>query len=92
MLNRPELRNQASRVLDDARSLRIDARRDELPPQVDHLQLRVIKPLVQLRDKITDEIAVRDTKRPQLQLDSTPVPERYRDLVRRYAEQLGIGK
>ena len=90
-LNRPELRNQAAQVLDEARRMRIDSKRNDEPPQVDHLKLRVVKPLVELRDRITEEIAQRDTKRPQFQLDASPVPERYRELVRRYAEQLGAG-
>lgn len=92
ILTRPELRNDAARIMDEARNLRIDSRRNDEAPQVDHLQLRIIKPLVQLRDRVAEALAQKDVQRPQLQLDAAPVPERYREQVRRYAEQLGSGQ
>ena len=92
ILTRPELRNDAARIMDEARNLRIDSRRNDEPPQVDHLKLRIIKPLVELRDRVAEALAQKDSQRPQLQLDAAPVPERYREQVRRYAEQLGSGQ
>lgn len=92
ILTRPELRNNAARIMDEARNMRIDSRRNDEPPQADHLQLRIIKPLMELRDRVAEAIAQKDTQRPQLQLDAAPVPERYREQVRRYAEQLGSGQ
>jgi hypothetical protein len=92
ILTRPELRQRASRVIDEARDIKLDARRNDGPPQAKEVALRILKPLVELRDRVSEEIAQKTTQRPQFQLDATPVPERYRDLVRRYAEQLGAGK
>ncbi len=91
VLTRPQLKNEASRIMDEARNLRIDARRNDEAPQAEHLQMRVVKPLIELRDRVAETLAQQNTNRPQFQLDATAVPERYRDLIRRYSEQLGSG-
>lgn len=92
MLTKPELRNQVEQVIDHARSLRRDYYRDADAPQVGHLQTRIIEPLVELRDKVTEELARREGKNPLAPVDRDPVPEMYRELVQKYYEQLGAGK
>jgi hypothetical protein len=92
MLTRPELRNEVAKVLDHARDLRADARRNDAVPQVEHLQMRILNPLVELRDKVTEELARKEGKNPLAPVDRDPVPEQYRELVQKYYEQLGAGK
>lgn len=92
MLPRPELRNQVEQVMDHARNLRRDYFRDADAPQVEHLQTRIVAPLVELRDKVTEEIAKSEGKNPLSPVDRDPVPELYRELVQKYYQELGAGK
>lgn len=91
LLNRPELRNQAARVLDQARDLRRDHERNDAAPQVDHLQVRILDPLVELRDRVAEELAKREARDPRVPVDRDPVPPAFRDLVKRYYQELGNG-
>jgi hypothetical protein len=91
LLNQPELRNEAAKVLDNARAMRIDHERNDAAPQVDHLQMRILNPLVELRDRVAEELAKRDTKNPMVPVDRDPVPPVFRELVKRYYQELGNG-
>lgn len=91
LLNQPELRNEAAKVLDNARAMRIDHERNDAVPQVDHLQMRILNPLVELRDRVAEELAKRDTKNPMVPVDRDPVPPAFRELVKRYYQELGNG-
>lgn len=90
-LNAPELRNQAARVLDNAREMRADFRRNNQAPQSEQLQTRITEPLAELRNRVIEELARREATNPLAPLDRDPVPQRYRDMVRRYYEELGAG-
>ncbi len=92
MLSQADLRNGAAQVLDHARSVRLDARARGETPQAATLAARIINPLVELRDKVSEELARREGKNPLSPVDRDPVPEQYRELVRKYYEQLGAGK
>lgn len=92
MLSQPELRNEAARVLDDARAMRIEHERNDAPPQVDHLAMRIIEPLVELRDRVAEELAKREAGNNTVPVDRDPVPPAFRDLVRRYYKELGGGE
>jgi hypothetical protein len=91
LLSQPELRNEAAKVLDNARAMRIDHERNDAPPQVNHLQMRILNPLVELRDRVAEELAKRDTKNPMVPVDRDPVPPAFRELVKRYYQELGNG-
>ncbi|MEQ1750741.1 MAG: hypothetical protein ABL974_15035, partial [Prosthecobacter sp.] len=91
LLNQPELRNEAAKVLDNARAMRIDHERNDAAPQVDHLQMRILNPLVELRDRVAEELAKLDTKNPMVPVDRDPVPPAFRELVKRYYQELGNG-
>jgi hypothetical protein len=92
LLNQPELRNEAARVLDNVRSLRLDAQRGGDAPQADHVQARITNPLVELRDRVAEELAKREGGDSLAPVDRDPVPQQYRDLVRKYYQELGEGK
>ena len=91
LLSQPELRNEAAKVLDNARAMRIDHERNDAAPQVNHLQMRILNPLVELRDRVAEELAKRDTKNPMVPVDRDPVPPAFRELVKRYYQELGNG-
>lgn len=91
LLNQPELRNEAAKVLDNARAMRIAHERNDVAPQSDHLQMRITEPLVELRNRVAEELAKRDTKNPMVPVDRDPVPPAFRELVKRYYKELGNG-
>jgi hypothetical protein len=91
-LENQELRNQAAGVIENVRQIRIDNRRNDMPPQSDVVELKVRQPLAELRDRVSEELAKRESANPLAPLDRDPVPHRYRELVRRDYSELGGGK
>jgi hypothetical protein len=91
-LTSAELRGQAARVLDNAREMRSEWRRNDEPPKANIIHMNIVSPLVELRDRVSEELARREAKNPLSPLDRDPVPHRYRELVRRYYTELGGGK
>ena len=87
-----ELKNQASGIIENARQIRLDNRRNDLPPQSDTVRMKVLQPLAELRDRVAEELVRRESANPLAPLDRDPVPQRYRELVRRYYSELGGGK
>jgi hypothetical protein len=91
-LENQELRNQAAGILENTRQIRIDNRRNDTPPQSDIVNMKVLQPLAELRDRVSEELAKRESANPLAPLDRDPVPHRYREMVRRYYRELGGGK
>ncbi len=92
MVDQEDLRNDIGRVLDDARAMRIDFKRDNLPPTAATIQKRITDPLVELRARLSEELAKLNKENPLAPIDRDPVPGEFRDLVRRYYENLGKGE
>jgi len=91
MIPQEDLRNQAARVADDAREMRVDFSRDNLPPEAAAIDQRITQPLIELRQRLSEEIAKLNRENPISPIDRDPVPSEFRDLVRRYYEELGSG-
>lgn len=91
MFPQEDLRNAAARVRDEARAMRIDYRRDELPPGAATIERRIVEPLLELRRRVSEELAKLNRENPVAPIDRDPVPSEFRDLVRRYYEELGAG-
>ncbi len=89
MLDVPELRAQAARIRDRARAVRQDLKRHSKEPQWDLVKMEIAGPLVELRTRISEELARRESKEALVPIDRDPVPTRYSELVRRYYEELG---
>ena len=90
MVDDPDLRAEAARLRDRARSIRIDFKRHSKEPNWELVRTSVFEPLRELQEKVADDIAKRDTKKNSLvPIDRDPVPDRYSELVRRYYEELG---
>jgi hypothetical protein len=92
MVAEPELRSQAARVRDRARSFRRDLRRHSEEPNWDLFRERVAEPLVELRDRVGEELLRRVSKDALVPIDRDPVPPKFEEHVRRYYEQLGSGR
>ena len=89
MLDVPELRAEAARIRDRMRNVRTDLRRHSREPQWDLVRMQIAGPLVELRSRISEELARRESKEALVPIDRDPVPTRYSELVRRYYEELG---
>lgn len=85
----PTLRDQIARTRERARELRREFRDDLTKPDWAVVELEVVRPLVEVRDLIREELARRDSTDELVPLDRDPVPGRYAELVRRYYEALG---
>jgi len=92
ILDDPTLRNEAAKVLDNARAMRIDYRRNNLPPQAGMVGEKILEPLVELRERVDEHLSRLDRKNPLAPIDRDPVPPEYRDLVKRYYQELGGGR
>ncbi len=89
MLDVPELRAEAARIRDRARTVRQESKRHAREPQWDLVIGEIAGPLVELRSRVREELARRESKEALVPIDRDPVPTRYSELVRRYYEELG---
>ena len=92
MMPQEDLRNEAAKVLDNARAMRIDYKRDNLPPGAAEIRKKIIDPLVELRGRVSEELAKLNRDNPLAPIDRDPVPGEFRELVRKYYEELGAGE
>jgi len=92
LLDQPDLRDNVAKARERARLARQDFKRDRKKPDWAVLQLQVMKPLTEVRDRIADELARRESKEALVPLDRDPVPSNYSELVKRYYEELGKQK
>ena len=89
MVDVPELRNSIAVARERARLARQEYTRERKKPDWAVVQLQVMKPLQEVRSRIADELARRESNDALVPIDRDPVPNRYSDLVRRYYEELG---
>lgn len=92
LLDEPALRDDVTKARERARQFRQEYKRDRKKPDWAVLQLQVMKPLTEVRDRIADELARRESRDALVPLDRDPVPNQYSDLVKRYYEELGKQK
>jgi hypothetical protein len=92
MIDAPDLRNQVATARERARLLRQQYNKTREKPDWAVVQLQVVKPLVEVRDRIAEELARRGSEQALVPLDRDPVPTRYSDLVKKYYEELGKAK
>jgi hypothetical protein len=55
------------------------------------VQVQVAGPLVQLRDRVAEELLRRTSQQAIVPLDRDPVPPQFTEKTRRYYERLGSG-
>jgi hypothetical protein len=91
MLPQRDLREDLARVWDNVRTLRAESKRHGKEPQWDLVQTQVIKPLTELRERVSEKLAQLESKETMVPIDRDPVPERFTELVKTYFENLGQG-
>lgn len=89
MVELPSLRSEIATARERARQMRLEFKRDQKKPDWAVVQLQVLRPLVEVRDQIAEELARRGPKDTLVPIDRDPVPPRFTELVRRYYEELG---
>ena len=92
LVDKPQLRNQLAQVRDRARATRAEFKRGAKPPQWDLVGTDILKPLLEVRERIADELSRRESKDSLAPIDRDPVPGKYTDLVKKYYEKLGNGQ
>jgi hypothetical protein len=89
MVADPELRAEAARIRERARSMRAEFKRHSADPNWELVQAQVAGPLVELRDRVAAEVLRRTAKQAIIPLDRDPVPPKYAEKTRVYYEKLG---
>jgi hypothetical protein len=92
LLEDPELRAEAARIRDRARGFRQDLKRHSKEPNWDLVRELVAKPLVELRDRVAEEVLKRTSKDALVPIDRDQVPPRFADPVRKYFDRIGSGQ
>ena len=75
-----------------ARMMRRDWRVEMKKPDWAKVELQIVRPLVEVRNRVAEELARRESKDSLAPIDRDPVPNRYTETVRRYYEELGKDK
>jgi hypothetical protein len=89
MVDDPNLRTEIARVREIAKGVRVEFKRHSLAPNWDMVNTKIRAPLAELRNRLTEELARRDSKESLVPIDRDPVPVKYAERVRRYYEDLG---
>jgi hypothetical protein len=92
LLESPDLRNAVATARERARLMRRDMQTDRKKPDWAVVQLQILKPLVEVRARVAEELSRRDSKESLAPIDRDPVPTRFAESVRRYYEELGKDK
>jgi hypothetical protein len=92
VLDQPELRTAVATARERARIARLEYKRDAKKPDWAVVQLEVLKPLLEVRSRLADELSRRESKDSLVPIDRDPVPSRYAESVRKYYEELGKDK
>ncbi len=92
MIGDPELKSDAARIRDRAQQVRKDLVRHSQEPNWDLVRMSISQPLVELRDRISQELQKRESRKALVPIDRDPVPTSYAEQVRRYYERLGSGE
>lgn len=89
MLDSPEMRREAAGIRELARGMRVEFKKNATQPDWTTVKQRISNPLVELRNRVNEELARRDSRENLVPIDRDPVPTQYAERVRRYYEDLG---
>jgi hypothetical protein len=92
MLDDGELRSDAARIRERAEDAREEFRRHSKEPDWTKLQDLVSDPLVELSQRIDEEIRKLESPDALVPIDRDPVPPEFAEQIRRYYERLGSGE
>ncbi|MEW6160924.1 MAG: hypothetical protein AB1813_26135, partial [Verrucomicrobiota bacterium] len=88
MIEIPELRAEVARVRDRARAVRAEFKRHSKEPQWGLVRMEIAGPLVEVRNRVIEELARRESSDSLVPIDRDPVPRKFSELVREYYEKL----
>ncbi len=89
MLDSPDMRREVARIRDRARNIRSEFKRHAKDPQWDLVQMQVLKPLNEVRNRVSEELRRHESTEALVPIDRDPVPAKFSELVKRYYEKLG---
>ena len=89
MIDSPDIRRELARIRDRARNFRSEFKRRAITPQWDLVQMQVLRPLTEVRDRVAQELRHHESAEALVPIDRDPVPAKFSELVRRYYEKLG---
>ena len=92
MVEDPKLRDDVARVRDRARSMRVEFKRHSKEPNWDLVRDTILQPLVELQQRLAEDIARRESSDALVPIDREPVQDRFSDLVEQYYKRLGQGE
>lgn len=92
MVDDPQLRAEAARIRQRARDVRRELKRHSVEPNWDLIRVEVSEPLVELHDRVAEELLRRTNKDALIPLDRDRAPPKYSEQTRRYYERLGSGE
>jgi hypothetical protein len=91
MLTERDLKDEAAKIRDRARSIRTEFTRHGKEPKWDIVKQQITNPLTELRKHLSDKLAQLQSDEALVPIDRDPVPRRFAELVRKYYENLGGG-
>ena len=89
MVDDRNLRTEIARVREIAKGIRVDYKQHAAQPDWDMVKSKIGTPLAELRNRLSEELARRESKENLVPIDRDPVPTKYAERVRRYYEDLG---
>jgi len=89
MVDMQDVRTEVARVRGRARAVRLDVKQKGQKPDWAVVRLEIAKPLAEVRNRIGEELARRQSQDALVPIDRDPVPTKFTDLVRKYYEKLG---
>jgi hypothetical protein len=89
MVDLPDVRNQVARVRERARAVRLASKQTQQKPDWAVVKLQIAQPLADVRQRIAEELARRQSSEALVPIDRDPVPNKFSDLVQKYYEKLG---
>jgi len=89
MLEIPDLRTEVARIRDRARAVRMEYKKLQKKPDWAVVRTQIAAPLAEIRSRVSEELARRQSPDNLVPIDRDPVPNKYSELVRRYYEKLG---
>lgn len=91
MLDNPRDRQETARIRDRAKAARAAFKRNSKEASWELVQSQVLKPLVELNQRVREALSHIESDQPLTPIDRDPVPRRFEDLTRRYYDKLGAG-
>jgi hypothetical protein len=89
VVEEPELRRAIAGARERARQFRQEYRRSLTKPDWAVVRAELVQPLVEVRTRIAEDLARRESPDALAPVDRDPVPSRFAEGVRRYYEELG---